>query len=61
MGFKQSDHLVFHESWFGEVSSIAERMERVMRNAANCASSLRAAAYRVDAFDVRKEGARRTV
>ena len=40
--------------------SAAEQMGQVMRNAANFACSLHAAAFRVNAFDVRSEDARRT-
>ena len=40
--------------------SAAEQMGQVMRNPANFACSLHAAAYRVNAFDVRSEDTRRT-
>ena len=57
----QSDQSVSRKSWVGEGCPIAEQMGQGMRSAANFASSLHAAAHRVNAFGVGSEGARRTM
>ena len=59
VGFDPGDLLVFRKSWVGEGRPIGEQSGQVMLNAVRFASSLRATAYRVNAFDIRLEDARR--